>query len=485
MTDRLEAARIEKLEKIKALGIDPWGQRFDGHIHIAEARARCPEQQGVEGEQVRVAGRLVRWNDSGKLRFAHLQDYTGRIQLMISRKDVSERTWQLVECLDRGDIVGADGTLRVTKTGEKTVFVRELTILCKSLAQPPEKWHGLEDIEIRIRQRYTDLIYTDGVLQRMLQRIRIIDSIRQTLSRHEFFEVETPVLHAIAGGAAARPFVTHHNALDIPLYLRIALELHLKRLMVGGIERVYEIGRVFRNEGVDSTHNPEFTMIELYQAYGNYETMMSLAEEIISSAAVAAHGKTIVPWKDGTIDFTPPFPRRTYAHLFREYAGCDMEDSAAVRDVAQRLQIPTEGKHPDVLVGEVFEATVEDHLQGPVFVIDYPASLCPLTKRKADNPHLAERFELYVQGLELANAYTELNDPLLQEELFRTQLAGLPEEESMARMDHDFIRALKVGMPAAGGMGIGIDRLVMLLTNTQTIRDVIFFPLMRPERFED
>ncbi len=483
-TDRLEAARLEKLAKIEALGLDPWGQRFDGHMHIDQARELCPTEQGIDGQIVRVAGRLMRWSDSGKLRFAHVQDYTGRIQLMISKAEVNEQLWGLVECLDRGDLVGVEGSLRVTKTGEKTVYVKHMEILCKSLAQPPEKWHGLEDMETRLRQRYTDLIYSEGVLDRMLKRLRIIDSVRSTLKGEEFFEVETPVLHAIAGGAAARPFVTHHNALDIPLFLRIALELHLKRLMVGGIERVYEIGRVFRNEGVDSTHNPEFTMIELYQAYGNYESMMELAEKIIGNAAkVANNGATVVPWGEKTIDFTPPFQRAKYGDLFRTHAGCDMHDSVAVAAKAKQLRIPTENRHPDVIVNDVFEATVEEALVGPVFVIDYPASMCPLTKRKTGQPEIAERFELFVDGLEVANAYTELNDPRLQENLFKTQLQGLAEEDSMAKMDHDFVRALKVGMPAAGGMGIGIDRLVMLLTNTQTIRDVIFFPLLKPEVF--
>lgn len=482
-TDRLEAARLEKLAKIEQLGIDPWGQRFDNHLHIDAARAKCPEEQGVDGETVRVAGRLIRWADSGKLRFGHIQDYTGKIQIAVSKKDVDEQTWNLVDCLDRGDQIGVDGILKLTKTGEKTVFVKQLVILGKSLAQPPEKWHGLEDIETRLRQRYTDLIYTEGVLDRMLRRLKIIDSVRSTLKGEEFFEVETPVLHAIAGGAAARPFITHHNALDIDLYLRIALELHLKRLMVGGIERVYEIGRVFRNEGVDSTHNPEFTMIELYQAYGDYEVMMRLAEKIISNAALAANGTTVVPWGDKTIDFTPPFQQRTYGDLFREHAGCDMHDTAAVAKKAQELHIKTENRHPDVIVNDVFEATVEDALIGPIFVTDYPSSMCPLTKRKTGQPEIAERFELFVDGLEVANAYTELNDPRLQEDLFKTQLQGLAEEDSMAKMDHDFVRALKVGMPAAGGMGIGIDRLVMLLTNTQTIRDVIFFPLLKPEVF--
>lgn len=483
-THHLEAARLAKLEKIEQLGIDPWGQRFDGHLHIDAARAKCPEENGVDGETVRVAGRLVRWSDSGKLRFGHIQDYTGKIQIAISKKEVDETTWELVDCLDRGDNIGVDGVLKLTKTGEKTVFVTKLAILGKSLAQPPEKWHGLEDIETRLRQRYTDLIYTEGVLDRMLKRLKIIESVRSTLKGEEYFEVETPVLHAIAGGAAARPFVTHHNALDIPLFLRIALELHLKRLMVGGIERVYEIGRVFRNEGVDSTHNPEFTMIELYQAYGNYETMMDLAEKIISNAAkVANEGATVVPWGEKTIDFTPPFARAKYGDLFREHAGCDMHDAAAVAAKAKELHIPTANRHPDVIVNDVFEATVEDALVGPVFVIDYPSSMCPLTKRKSGQPEIAERFELFVDGLEVANAYTELNDPRLQEALFQTQLQGLAEEDSMAKMDHDFVRALKVGMPAAGGMGIGIDRLVMLLTNTKTIRDVIFFPLLKPEVF--
>jgi lysyl-tRNA synthetase class 2 len=316
----------------------------------------------------------------------------------------------------------------------------------------------------------------------MLQRGKIIDSVRQTLRARGFVEAETPVLHAIAGGAAARPFITRHNTLEMQLYLRIALELHLKRLVVGGVERVFEIGRVFRNEGVDSTHNPEFTMIELYQAYGNYETMMELTEAIFVNAIKALDGQLQRPWGDKTIDYAPPWPRKKYADLFREYARCDLHDAATVGDVARKHNIETAGKHPDVIVNDVFEEVVEHHLAGPVFVIDYPASMCPLTKRKRGQPDIAERFELFIDGLELANAYTELNDPRLQEELFRTQLAGLSEEDSMAKMDHDFVRALKVGMPPAGGLGIGIDRLVMLLTNSHSIRDVIYFPLLRHEK---
>jgi lysyl-tRNA synthetase class 2 len=288
-------------------------------------------------------------------------------------------------------------------------------------------------------------------------------------------------LHSIAGGAAARPFLTHHNALDMPLFLRIALELHLKRLMVGGMERVFELGRVFRNEGISLRHNPEFTMLEIYQAYGDYHSMMDLTEALISGAIQALGGTRVLSWGDAQIDFSTPFARKSYDQLIAEYTGVDAADPAAVKELAQRTGIDTAGKHPDVIKSELFEATVESRLTGPIFVIDYPASICPLTKRKRDNPAIAERFELYVQGMEVANAYTELNDPDLQAALFQTQLEGMPAEESMARMDHDFVRALRNGMPPAGGLGIGVDRLVMLLTDSKSIRDVILFPLLRPE----
>jgi lysyl-tRNA synthetase, class II len=483
-SNRLESARLEKLQAIEALGIDPWGQRFDGHRPIAEARDLCPADQESVGPETRVAGRILLRNDRGKLKFLHIKDWTGRIQVMISKGDFTEQEWQLIELMDLGDLIGVDGVLKVSRTGEKTIGAKKITFLTKSLAQPPEKFHGARDIEMLLRQRYIDLIYNDGVLERILSRGKIIDSVRSTLRARNFVEAETPVLHAIAGGAAARPFITHHNTLDMQLYLRIALELHLKRLMVGGIERVYEIGRVFRNEGVDSTHNPEFTMIELYQAYGDYESMMDLTEAIFSDAIKALDGNFQRPWGEHIVDYTPPWPRKKYADLFLEHAGCDLHDAAAVIEVAKKLRIETAGKHPDVLVNEVFEETVESHLTGPVFVIDYPASMCPLTKRKKGTTDIAERFELFIHGLELANAYTELNDPRLQEELFRTQLAGQKEEDSMAKMDHDFVRALKVGMPPAGGLGIGIDRLVMLLTNSHSIRDVIYFPLLRHEKME-
>ena len=491
--DRFEQDRLKKLEQIVELGHDPFGQRFDDHIPIADARPQCPEEEGVDGPSVRVAGRVMLRRKAGKLWFFDIRDATAKIQLLFSRGDLEEQQVELMRQLDLGDLIGIDGKMRRTKTGEVSIFVEKLTILCKSLSQPPEKFHGAKDIEMLLRQRYLDLIYNEGVLDKMLDRSKIIDSVRQTLRGERFHEVETPVLHAIAGGAAARPFITHHNTLDMELYLRIALELHLKRLMVGGIERVYEIGRVFRNEGIDATHNPEFTMIEIYQAYGDYRSMMDLTEKIVCNAVQSISESMVLPWGETEIDFSSPWPRKKYGDLFAEHAGCDMTDAAAVRQKAEELaqtgkiahdfieKLKTEEVHPDVIVNEVFEATVEDHLQGPVFVIDYPASICPLTKRKADDPTIAERFELFIQGMELANAYTELNDPRLQQELFETQLSGLAEEDSMAKMDHDFIKALKVGMPPAGGLGIGIDRLVMLLTNSHSIRDVIFFPLMRPE----
>ncbi len=482
--DRFEKARLDKLDKIVAMGLDPFGQRFDDHVPITDARNMVPEASGEVGPDVRIAGRVMLRRKAGKLRFYVMKDQTGTMQLLFSRGDMSDEQWALMGHLDIGDLIGIDGKAWRTDSGEPSVKVEHLTVLCKSMAQPPEKYHGLEDEETKLRQRYKDLIYGEGVLERMLQRSSILDSVRQTLRGHRFSEVETPVLHAVAGGAAARPFTTHHNALDMELYLRIALELHLKRLMVGGIERVYEIGRVFRNEGVDKTHNPEFTMIEIYQAYGDYRSMMDLTEKIVVNAAQTVSDSLILPWgTDGdTIDLTPPWPRRPYGDLFREHAGCDMNDSTAVTEAAKQLGIETESSHPDVIVNEVFEATVEDHLQGPVFVTDYPASICPLTKRKPDNPAIAERFELFIKGMEFANAYTELNDPRLQEELFLTQLDGLSDEDSMAKMDTDFIKALKVGMPPAGGLGIGIDRLVMLLTNAHKISDVIFFPLLRHEQ---
>jgi lysyl-tRNA synthetase class 2 len=508
-----ESSRRDKLRRIAELGRDPWGSRFDDHSAIADIRARAGEilyrtQDGREigipdlekaggdfdfrkwlseqgpgemaGPQVRAAGRIVLHRDKGKLQFIDIRDMTGQIQLFVGQQQVGE-DWALAQCLDLGDIIGVEGELRRTKTGELSIFVRRLTMLSKSLAAPPEKHHGLTDPELRQRLRYLDLTYGEGVMQRFLNRTKIVRSIRETLNSRGFVEVEGPTLHSIAGGAAARPFKTHHNALDIDLYLRIALELHLKRLLVGGIERVYELGRVYRNEGISQRHNPEFTMLEAYQAYGDYRSIMDLTEACIVEAIRATGQSLKLQWGEKTIDFTPPFARKTYDEVIGERLNIDPTNTETVANAAKSLGLETAFKHADVVKSEVFETAVEKELIGPIFVLDYPASICPLTKRKADNPAVAERFELIVQGMEIANAYTELNDPDLQEKLFKTQLTGLADEDSMAKMDQDFVRSLRHGMPPAGGLGLGIDRLVMLLTNTQSIRDVILFPLLRPE----
>jgi lysyl-tRNA synthetase class 2 len=481
--DIFEASRSEKIKQIAELGLDPWGSRFDGHQPIGEIRTR--PHDAVPPLRVRAAGRILQRRGQGKAHFLDIWDWTGRIQIMIGQKQVGDIGWQLAKLLDLGDLIGVDGNLGKTKMGELTIFVDRLHFLGKSLLPHPDKWGGMQDMEYRLRHRYLDLVHTPEVLERSLKRVRIVRRIRSYLEERGFCEVETPTLHAIAGGAAARPFTTHHNTLDVDLFLRIALELHLKRLLVGGIEKVYEIGRVFRNEGISPKHNPEFTMLELYQAYADYKVMMDLTEGLIVECARMLKGADTadglkLPYGEQVIDYTPPWQRAAYADLFREHVGVPMDDVPALCRLAEAEGFPTAGKHPDVVVHHLFEAKVESKLAGPVFVFDYPAGLCPLTKRKAGRPEIAERFELYIQGMELANAYTELNDPITQEATFRQQLAGLPEEESMARMDEDFVRALRHGMPPAGGLGIGIDRLVMLLTDTQTIRDVILFPLLRP-----
>ncbi|MEO6807907.1 MAG: lysine--tRNA ligase, partial [Isosphaeraceae bacterium] len=471
----LESVRLEKLKRIEGLGLDPWGQRFDDQGPIAEVRSLNAPESGSDqvGPRVRVAGRIVLRRGQGKVHFLQVRDWTGQIQVFLGKKQVGDAHWSLAGELDLGDLIGVDGHLGHTKTGELTVFADGLTFLGKSLLPPPEKWHGLTDVEQRSRQRYVDLFSNPESLQTFLGRSKIVASFRRVLTEQGFIEVETPMMQAIAGGAAAKPFVTHHNALDLELYLRIAPELYLKRLLVGGMERVFEIGRVFRNEGISRKHNPEFTMLEAYQAYGDYQSMMDLTEALIVGAIDTLDGVYQRPWGETTVDFTPPWPRRPYADLFQEHVGISMSDGDAVRAKAETLGIATVGKDPDVVKGEVFEAIVEDRLDGPVFVIDYPAALCPLTKRKTADPNIAERFELYVHGMELANAYTELNDPRLQEALFRNQLAGQRVEDSMATMDEDFVRALKHAMPPAGGLGVGLDRLCMLLMNKASIRDVI------------
>ena len=480
---KFEQQRRQKQESIKQLGLDPYGGRYDGAESAAQVKSRFKEQPQEKPEktetiqQAKCAGRIVLLRDIGKLIFITLRDWSGTIQIGLSKKLLSEQ-WQLVKLLEVGDIIGASGQLGKTNTGEITIWADEVAILSKSLMHPPEKFHGLADIDQRYRQRYVDLWANPEVMDLFKKRSSIISDIRNFLNDLGFLEVETPMMQAIAGGAAAKPFITHHNSLDMDLYLRIAPELFLKRLLVGGMEKVYEINRNFRNEGLSRRHNPEFTMMEIYQAYADYNSMMDLTEQLIS-LLVDKHcqgGK--VEFDGKTINFSRPWRKATYAELLKEYGGCAIDDIEAVRKKAGKMDLDEANMDDVVVIEEVFESVVESNLIDPTFVIDYPASLCPLTKQSKDNPQYAERFELYIGAMELANAYTELNDPDVQDENFKIQLRG--QQESMAKMDNDFITALKYGMPPAGGLGIGIDRLIMVLTGAASIRDVVLFPLLKP-----
>jgi len=471
---KFEQQRGEKLSAMRQLGIDPYGGRYEGAESAEDIKGKFKEDD--DSQQARCAGRIVLLRDIGKLIFMTVRDRSGTIQVGLSKKLLQER-WSLAKLLEPGDIIGAAGQLGKTKTGEITIWVDELSVLSKSVLQPPEKFHGLSDVDLRYRQRYVDLWANPEVMELFKKRSVIISTIRQFLGDRGFLEVETPMMQTIAGGAAAKPFITHHNSLDMDLFLRIAPELFLKRLLVGGMEKVFEINRNFRNEGLSRQHNPEFTMLELYQAYADYNVMMDLTEEIISLCVEKHCDDRSVKFGTETINFSQPWRRAGYAELLKEYSGCDIDDIKTVRAKAKGLEVDEDGMDDAVVINEVFEATVEDNLVNPTFVIDYPAQLCPLTKRKKDNPKYAERFELFIAKMEMANAYTELNDPAVQEENFKLQLRG--QEESMAKMDADFITALKYGMPPAGGLGIGIDRLVMVLTGATSIRDVILFPLLK------
>jgi len=483
--NRFERQRQEKLTRIRELGIEPYGTRFDG-IEPAEN----VKQRFVDGDQTqraRCAGRIVLLRDIGKLIFITLRDRSGTIQIGLSKKLLGEKPsgWPLAKLLELGDIIGAAGQLGKTKTGEITIWADQLCILSKCLCQPPEKFHGLADIDLRYRRRFVDLWANPEVMRRFQQRSAIIATIRNFLESRGFLEVETPMMQTVAGGAAAKPFVTHHNTLNLDLFLRISPELFLKRLLVGGMEKVFEINRNFRNEGLSRQHNPEFTMLEVYQAYADYQVMMDLTEEIISVCVEKYCPGKKVQFDKRIIDYTRPWRRVKYAELLKKYSGCDINDIKAIREKARQLGADEADMDDAVVINEVFEATVEDNLVNPTFVIDYPAALCPLAKRKKDNRQFAERFELFIAQMELANAYTELNDPAEQYKNFLTQLRG--QEESLTTMDTDFITALKYGMPPAGGLGIGIDRLIMVLTGATSIRDVVLFPLLKPcpERSEE
>jgi lysyl-tRNA synthetase class 2 len=434
--------------------------------------------QILEDRRVRVAGRIVLQRMMGNLAFLTVRDGTGDIQFGLSKGNLKEH-WPVVKLLDLGDIIAVDGALGTTKTGELTVWADDLMVMSKSLQPPPEKWHGLTDVEARYRTRYVDLFANPPVREVFKQRSQIIQAVRDYLIGCGYYEVETPTLQPMYGGAAARPFTTHHNTLDMDLFLRISPELYLKRLLVGGIERVFEVSRNFRNEGLSTRHNPEFTMVELYEAYADYNVMMERVEQMTAAAIERIGGGMVRPFGEHQIDYTIPWKRREYRDLLEEYAGVKMEDVDAVRAKARQLGIEVAGKDDAVAVNELFEATVEEHLVQPTFVYNYPAAICPLTRRHPDDPSIALRFEAYVACMELGNAYTELNDPQVQEQNLRTQVRG-EGDETMAVMDEDFVQALEYGMPPAGGLGVGIDRLVMLLTNSTSIRDVILFPLQRP-----
>jgi len=517
---RLEAARREKLRQYREeLGIDPFGGRVDGRTELAAARALFDEATHLAHEEatraakadptrtvvdarprVRTSGRVVQHRDLGKLVFLWLRDRSGDLQVSVSRAAVPERVFEIAKRLDYGDLVVAEGRVGRTNKGETCVWSEGdagLSLATKSLAPPPEKWHGLVDPEIRCRKRYVDLWANPDTLATLELRSRIVREIRRLMEAAGYLEVETPMLQPMAGGAAARPFVTHHNALDMPLFLRIAPELYLKRLLVGGMPKVYEINRNFRNEGIDRSHNPEFTAMEAYEAFGDYGTMLELVEGLVHglagmrwrelhAAGAAPEGSAdapVLPFGELRIDYRRPFVRVTFSELFRRACGFGPDDREAVRTLARAKRIPdAERLDHAFLVNALFEELAEPLVDParPTFVLDWPSAISPLTRPRRDDPSLCERWDLFIAGMEIGPAYTELNDPDLQRAKFTEQLAGADEEEQAFRtLDEDFLEALAVGMPPAGGMGLGIDRLVMLLADRATIRDVIAFPLLK------
>ncbi|MBQ9354916.1 MAG: lysine--tRNA ligase [Clostridia bacterium] len=484
--NELLKVRLDKLSALKESGKDPFVKtKFDVTNSAKEIK---DDFDSFDQKTVSVAGRMISRRIMGKASFAGLRDGDGDIQLYVSRDGVGEEDYASFKKWDIGDIIGVTGYVFKTKTGEISVHAEKIELLTKSLIPLPEKFHGLKDTDTRYRQRYVDLIVNPEVRETFVKRSKIIKSVRKTLDDVGYLEVETPVLNTIAGGATARPFVTHHNSLDIDMYMRIATELPLKRLIVGGMDRVYEIGRIFRNEGMDTKHNPEFTSIEFYEAYTDYKGMMDRTEAIIRNAALAANDSYKVSFKGVDIDLEKPFARKTMAQAVLDVTGIDFESFAEDNEkavaLAKEKHIEIEnGKETwgDILVS-FFDAFVEETLEQPTFIMDYPVEVSPLTKRKPDKPYLTERFELFIMGTEYGNAYSELNDPLDQLERFKHQLMLRECGDDEANMlDDDFVTALKYGMPPTGGCGIGIDRLVMLLTGNESIRDVILFPTMKPE----
>nr|WP_235888138.1 lysine--tRNA ligase [Neobacillus paridis] len=480
--------RREKMAEMRANGIDPFGKRFE-RTHLAKDiidayESLTNEELEEKNISVRLAGRIMTKRGKGKAGFAHIQDLSGQIQIYVRQDAVGEESYKIFTSADLGDIVGVAGHVFKTKTGELSIKVLDFTFLSKALRPLPDKFHGLKDVEQRYRQRYLDLIMNQESKETFITRSKIIRSMRRYLDDNGYLEVETPMMHAIAGGAAARPFITHHNALDMQLYMRIAIELHLKRLIVGGLEKVYEIGRVFRNEGVSTRHNPEFTMIELYEAYADFHDIMTLTENVIAYVAQDVLGTTTIQYGEYEVNLKPEWKRLHMVDAIKEYTGVDFwkemsveEARALAKEHGVEINDNMQFGH---IVNEFFEQKVEEKLIQPTFIYGHPVEVSPLAKKNEKDPRFTDRFELFIVAREHANAFTELNDPIDQRERFEAQLKEREQGNDEAHMmDEDYIEALEYGMPPTGGLGIGIDRLVMLLTNSPSIRDVLLFPLMR------
>ena len=477
--------RREKLDKIRALGVEPYGQKFEWDHHAADIRKEA-EQLEKDETHVRIAGRIMIRRGQGKTAFCVLRDQTGDIQVYFKRDELPENEWALFKLVDIGDILGIEGTVFTTHTGELTVRVLHFTMLSKSLRPLPEKWHGLTDKEQRYRQRYLDLIMNPEVRETFVKRAAMMSAIRKWYTDHGFLEVETPVLQPLYGGANAKPFTTHFNALDMTMYLRIAPELYLKRLLVGGYERIFEITRNFRNEGMDTRHNPEFTAIETYQAYGDIEDVINQTEQIVAACAMASYGSMKFTYEDTEIDVTPPWPRLTMAEAVKKYTGEDFDACQTIEDaraIAEKLHVEY-GEYDGFgkILSECFDAYVEEHLIQPVHITKHPIEVSPLSKLDPKDPRYTIRFESYIYGRELANGFSELNDPIDQRKRFELQVEERKHGDDEAHpIDEDFLTALEYGMPPTGGLGIGLDRLFMLMTNSASIRDVLLFPAMKPE----
>ncbi len=482
--------RRAKLEEWLKMGVEPFGSRYEVTHRSADilrkAEPLLNEKLESHKIQVKLAGRIMSLRGHGKASFAHIMDLEGKIQIYAKMDQLGETLYRQFELLDIGDFIGVEGYVFKTRRGETTIHIENFTLLAKSLRPLPEKWHGLRDVETRYRRRYVDLIVNPDVRDTFITRSRIIQSMRRHLEAQGFLEVETPTLHLVAGGAAARPFHTHHNALDLGLVMRIALELHLKRLIVGGLERVYEIGRVYRNEGISTRHNPEFTMMELYAAYMDFQDMMRLTEELIEQISIDVRGTTEIEYDGQALQLKTPWRRAHMVDLIREVTGVDfftVNDTATARQLAAKHGVAVQLVHEfGHIVNEFFEQKVEATLVQPTFVYGHPVEISPLAKKNVDDPRFTDRFELFIMGREYANAFSELNDPIDQRQRFLAQLEERENGNDEAHeMDEDFVMALEYGMPPTGGLGIGIDRLVMLLTDQPSIRDVLLFPLLRPE----